>query len=177
MLEAVRDGLDAVVLNPTGVLGPWDYEPSHMGRVLISMCRGHMPALVDGGFNWVDVRDVCQGAVAAAQLGRKGERYILSGRHASFRALAQHVAEFTGATRFRLSVPVGVAWCCLPFATLGSKLTGRQPRLTAVALHSMRRHQNVSSDKAVRELEYRCRPTRDTVGDTVTWFRGQGWIG
>lgn len=65
--EAVQAGLDAVILNPTGILGPLDFKPSHLGEVVRAMARGGMRLLVDGGFDWVDVRDVAQAAVTAAE--------------------------------------------------------------------------------------------------------------
>ena len=77
---AVRDlikmGLPAVVIHPTGVIGPGDHRPSRMGQVLLDLSSKKLPALISGGFNWVDVRDVCAGALAAEEFGRIGESYI-----------------------------------------------------------------------------------------------------
>ena len=79
MHEAVAAGLDAVAVHPTGVIGPHDYRPSEMGTVIRNLCTGRMPALVTGGFNFVDVRDVVAGALGAEARGRTGESYLLGG--------------------------------------------------------------------------------------------------
>jgi dihydroflavonol-4-reductase len=72
VLEAVEKGLDAVIVNPTAILGPWDFKPSYMGKFLLALCHHEFKSLVKGGFDWVDVRDVVQGALTAEQRGRKG---------------------------------------------------------------------------------------------------------
>ncbi|MCU0370921.1 MAG: NAD-dependent epimerase/dehydratase family protein, partial [Bacteroidales bacterium] len=88
VLEASSKGLDAIVINPTAIVGPNDFKPSLVGTVLIKLYNNSLPALVPGGYNWVDVRDVVQGAMAAMDKGRKGERYILGGKWVSVRDLA-----------------------------------------------------------------------------------------
>src|SRR5205814_3329159 len=76
VLAGVARGLDAVIVNPMGVLGPHDYRPSRMGEILLDMYHRRLPMIVRGGFNWVDVRDVVAGALAAEERGRRGERYL-----------------------------------------------------------------------------------------------------
>ena len=72
VLRAVDRGLDAVIINPTAVLGPYDYKPSRMGDVLLDLYHNRYPALVDGGYNWVDARDVVACALAAEKIGKEG---------------------------------------------------------------------------------------------------------
>jgi hypothetical protein len=63
----LKDGLDAVTISPTAIIGPYDFKPSYAGKTLIGVYRGNIPALVGGGFDWVDVRDVPQSALAASE--------------------------------------------------------------------------------------------------------------
>ena len=65
--QGIEQGLDAIILNPTGVIGPHDYKLSYFGEVLLAMAQGKLPALVEGGFDWVDARDVVQGALRAEE--------------------------------------------------------------------------------------------------------------
>src|SRR5690606_27232462 len=95
--RVVERGLDAVVINPTAVVGPIDEQPSRVGRVLRALWRRRLPALVDGGFDWVDVADVVAGLRAAADRGRTGENYLLSGHRRSFRELAEIASACAGA--------------------------------------------------------------------------------
>lgn len=164
-------GLDVVTVNPTAVVGPYDHRPSRMGTVLLDLYHGRLPSLIDGGFDWVDVRDVVSGAMAAEARGRKGERYLLSGKWRSVRDLAGIVEEVTGRRAPRFVCPMWVARAAAPFAEAFAAVVGGEPRFTSAALHALRNHRNISSKKASDELGYAARPTRDTVADTFAWFR------
>ena len=115
---AVRDlikmGLPAVVIHPTGVIGPGDHRPSRMGQVLIDLSSKKLPALIPGGFNWVDVRDVCVGALGAEKFGRIGESYILSGQWHSTRQLATFGEEITGVPPPTFDLPMWLAQVTCP---------------------------------------------------------------
>lgn len=167
----IAQGLDAIILNPTGIIGPHDYRPSPMGRVLLDLYRRRLPGLVAGGFDWVDVRDVVAGALAAADRGRAGESYVLSGAYKSVRDLAGVVEEVTGVRAPRLVSPMWLAQAGAPFITWYARLTKGKPRVTGASLHALRNHAQVSHDKATRELDYRPRPLRDTLTATYDWFK------
>lgn len=170
----VARGLDAVVCNPTAILGPHDYGPSPMGRVLLDLYHRRLPALVDGGFDWVDVRDVVAGAMAAAERGRRGERYLLSGARKSVRELAALVEELTGARAPRFVSPMWLARVGAPFATVAARVAGKEPLFTSQSLHALRNHLDVRHDKAARELGYSSRPLRETLSDTFRWLDEAG---
>ncbi len=176
LLEAVQRGLDAVVVNPTGIIGPHDFEPSRMGRVLLDLAAGCMPAIVAGGFNWVDVRDVCTGALAAADRGRSGERYLLPGHWRSIRQTAEVVTEITGARMPRIVTPMWLGRLSVPFAALWGAVRKREPAFSKASLRALRHHQQVDGAKAGEELGYEPRPFRETVEDTLTWFQEAGQV-
>jgi len=171
VLEGVALGLDAVVVMPTAVIGPADPAPSRMGQVLLDLYHGRFPALVDGGFDWVDVRDVVAGALAAERRGARGARYILSGRWASLEGLAALVARVEGARPPRLVCPMWLARAGAPLALGWSRLSGTRPLFTPAALHALRNHRRVSHERAARELGWAPRPLEETVADTFEWFR------
>jgi dihydroflavonol-4-reductase len=174
---AVREGLDAVVVSPTAVLGPRDDRPSALGGVLLKVATRRLPALVDAGFDWVDVRDVVAGAVAALERGRRGERYLLSGRWAHFRDLARAVAVAAGVPAPRLTSPLWLAQLSAPFATGFARLTGTPAHLTRDSVETLRTsHRDIRHDKAARELGYAARPLSETAADTVAWFREAGFV-
>lgn len=176
VLEAVGRGLDAVIVNPTGVMGPHDYKLSALGRVVLDVSRRRMPVLVKGAFNWVDARDVCQGAMAAERIGRAGEKYLLAGHYLTVPDLARMIAEAAGVAPPPLTVPIWMARLGVPFAAMTSAITGAPPRFTKVSLDALENHQQISHAKATKELGYCPRPIRETVKDTVAWFREHGLI-
>jgi dihydroflavonol-4-reductase len=169
--KAVERGLDAVTVNPTAVLGPFDYRPSAMGTVLLDLYHRRLPGLIDGGFDWVDVRDVVSGAIAASEKGRSGERYLLSGARRSLRELGTVVEQVTGKKAPGFVSPMWLARASAPFATGWARLTGKRARLTAESLHALRNHQQVSHEKASRELGYQPRSLEETVTATFDWFK------
>jgi dihydroflavonol-4-reductase len=174
--KGLERGLDAVVVNPTAILGPYDFRPSKMGEVLLDLYHRRLPALVHGGFDWVDVRDVVAGAIAAADRGKTGERYLLSGERKSVRELAGLVEEITAIPRPRITSPMWLARAAAPFATALARATGKEPLFTRASLHALRHHQHVSHAKATRELDYHPRPLRNTLIDTFDWFRTAGML-
>jgi dihydroflavonol-4-reductase len=176
--DAVREGLDAVVVSPTAVLGPHDHRPSALGGVVLRIARGRLPALVDAGYDLVDARDVAAGALAALARGRRGERYLLAGRWAHLRELAEAVAAAAGVRPPRLAAPLWLAGLAVPVAAALGRATGEPPHLTRAALSTLRAsHRDVRHDKAARELGWAPRPLAETVADTVAWFREAGLLG
>ena len=176
VLEAVKGGLDAVSVIPTAILGPWDFKPSYMGKFLLALCHGDFKSLVRGGFDWVDVRDVVQGALAAEQRGRRGERYLLSGTWLSVKDLAALVEEITGIGAPWFTAPMWLAHAGLPFMGVLSRLKKTEPLYTKESLHALQNHRYISHQKATRELGYASRPLRETLKDALEWFQTHGYI-
>jgi dihydroflavonol-4-reductase len=177
VVGAAERGLDAVVLNPTAVLGPFDFQRSPMGEVLVALGRGKLPALVAGGAcDFVDVRDVVEGALAAEQGGRRGERYILSGTRLSLVELARNWAGITGRSAPRFAVPMGLARLAAPFAPAWSRWRRKRPLFTSESLRVLRTQPPASRRKAENELGYQPRPIDETLRDTCAWMKTQGWL-
>jgi len=172
----IARGLDAVICNPTAIVGPYDFRPSHVGELLLDLYHRRLPGLVKGGFDWVDVRDVVQGAIAAAERGRRGERYLLSGKRRSVPEFADAAAAATGKKRPWMVTPIWLAHAAAPFATGFAKLAGRRPLFTRASLVALSNHLEVRHDKARTELGYNARPFEETLKDTYAWFEKAGML-
>ena len=175
VLEAVRSkGLDAVVINPAAVVGPHDYKLSRMGEVLLDIYLRRLPALIDGGYNWVDVRDVVAGALAAESRGRTGECYLLTGHWVHICDVSRLISRLTGRKTPQAATPL---WLAMPVAYLSlawGRLQGKVPKFSPGAVRSIQMHRHISHAKASRELGYQPRPFEDTVRDTLEWFKEAG---
>jgi dihydroflavonol-4-reductase len=171
--KVVQRGLDAVVVNPTGVIGPCDFEPSRMGTFFAALAQGRLPALVAGGFDWVDVRDVAEALIAAEERGRTGETYLVPGHWHSLRGLARMVAEVTGVSPPMVAVPMGVARLWGPLGTVLARRWDSPLLAGSESLHALRFGGAVSGEKAARELGHRPRPAMESVRDLYAWF-GRG---
>ena len=177
VLDACQRGLDAVIVNPGSMIGPHDYEPSMIGAVLIDLYFGRIPVLLEMLSDYVDVRDVADGMIAAAEKGRVGERYFLTGDVIPVMQMVSLYAELTGAKVPARALPLWVGWVLLPFALAGSALTKNEPFITADMLRASVSNDEVSHDKAHRELGYTIRTLRESLADAVGWYRERGWLG
>jgi dihydroflavonol-4-reductase len=141
---------------------------------LLALCEKRLPALVAGGFDWVDVRDVVAGALEAEKHAHIGGRYLLPGHWASMRDLAAMVQEITWTRPPRLAFPQWMARLGVPFGTRFTKLDGEHPLYTPVSLRALRSNRVVSRARAARDLGYHPRPLQETLVDTLQWFAEEG---
>jgi dihydroflavonol-4-reductase len=170
--EAAANGLDTVILNPSSLVGPNDFKPSLVGQLLIRLYNNQLPALVPGGYNWVDVRDVCQAAVNAIEQGRAGEGYILSGRWASLEELSQMVGRLYNRRTPTFSLPFWIARMGVPFIGAWYSMHREHPLYTSASLDIVKTgSKNILNKKAVNELGFRPRPLEETVADTIEFFK------
>lgn len=176
VLNLVKEGLDVVVVNPGSCVGPWDFSLSHVGEVIRDLARGTMPGLVRGGYDFVDTRDVALGAVAAAEKGRTGEAYLLTGHHVSIVELADLVASVSGKPRPRFVCPMWLAYAAAPFSVGIARLTGHRPRFSIQSLRVLNGNTHSDHSKAAAELGYAPRPLPETLTDTVAWQKEAGWL-
>jgi len=174
--RAFDEGFNAIIINPTGVIGPFDYRPSHFGQALIQIASGRMPVLIEGGFDWVDARDVAEWAIKAEEVAAPGSSYLLSGHWLSIRDIASIAAGIMGNRVPALVCPMAMARACAPIITAASGLAGARPVFTTVSLDALAGNRNVSHAKATSELGYAPRPIRETIDDTIKWFKDNGYI-
>lgn len=174
--EHVDAGLDAVIVNPTGIMGPVDHGPSRLGQLLCDLANGKLPALLDGGFDFVDVRDVASAVLSAGERGRRGENYIIGNAWYSLRELASLVEACTGRRAPMFVSPVWMARLGVPFARALSRLQEREPAVTHESLEVLVSNRSISSRKARRELGHSPRPLRETVADSLRHLAAHGRI-
>jgi dihydroflavonol-4-reductase len=176
-LRAVIDrGLDAVICNPTAVIGAVDHAPySRINGMLLDSARGRVPALVTGGFDLVDVRDVAAGLIAAAEHGRTGENYLLTGQMLSMLEAFQMVAREAGRRGPAFAFPMSLVKAILPIAEPICRLF-RSDLMSKAALGSLEASPVVDGSKARTELGYSPRPVADTFGDFVAFMVAAGQL-
>jgi dihydroflavonol-4-reductase len=174
--KGIERGLDAVIINPTGVIGPYDFEPSYFGEALLAIACRKLPALVGGGFDWVDVRDVVAGAMRAEECAPNGAKYLLPGHWVSVSGLAALVEEITSVPVPRFVCPLWLAHVGTPFTVAFARLTGGRPFYTSDSLRALKSNRNISHERASRDLGYNPRPFRETIVDTLRWFQENGYL-
>jgi dihydroflavonol-4-reductase len=156
VLAAARDGLDAVVVNPTTPVGDGDRFPTPTGRMVEGAATGRYRGYLDTGVNVVDVRDVARGHLLAFEHGRRGERYLLGGVDLTLRELFGAIADLAGRPRPRVGVPYGVA-----------QAMARAGVANAEEVALARLPMYYSSEKARAELGYEPGPVEPALARAV----------
>lgn len=172
VLNAVKQGLDAVIVCPTGVIGPYDYFRSEMGSMILEYLKARIHYVFDGSYDFVDVRDVAQGMILACEKGRTGEVYLLSGEDISLVRLQELVHESSQVKKVgRVRIPNIFIKGFAGIAELFYKLTKLQPRYTRYSIETIMGNSKISSAKAQQELGYRPRSLSVTISDTISWWK------
>jgi len=176
LVEAMtrRDGLPAVIVNPSTPIGPRDVRPTPTGRIVVEAALGHMPGFVDTGLNLAHVDDIAAGHVAALLRGRIGERYILGGENVFLADMLADIARLVGRRPPRLKIPRAAAYPLAYGAELAARIRGVEPFVTLDGLRMARHHMFFDDAKARRELGYVSRPYREGLADAIAWFRAHG---
>ena len=174
VLAEVARGLDAVIVNPGCMLGPWDWKPSS-GKMLLAVTR-FAPIYPTGAVTFCDARDVAAGTIGAASKGRRGQRYVLGGHNLSYWEAWRQMAKLVG-KRAPLS-PMGPLFRAVaaPVLDVYSWLTGHEGDANSAILMMGRQQHCFSSRRAEAELGYRFRPFAETLADTWAWFREHGYV-
>jgi dihydroflavonol-4-reductase len=172
VLEANNENFETVILNPTSVVGPIDFKPSLMGRAIIQLYKGRIPALLRGGYNWIDVRDVVRSTLVAIEKSLPGEKFILGGEWHSMTELGEAVAKSGGKPCPRWLAPFWMAYLGAHLISMIPFVDREKQLFTSASLETLQYgHKNISSEKARKLLGHENRSFEITVADTVTWFR------
>jgi dihydroflavonol-4-reductase len=176
VLDLVRErSLDAVVVSPGTLVGPFDFEPSILGRALLDLYHRRIPLLMQVVSDYVDVRDVASGVLSAADKGRKGERYLLTGEVLELAEMVTIWGELTGVPMPKHVLPYWFGWAMLPFTLLAARLSGKPALFTANMLRSSVSNRVVSHEKAARELGFEPRSAREALAGALEFYRSAGW--
>jgi dihydroflavonol-4-reductase len=178
LVEAMihRDGLPAVIVNPSTPIGPRDVRPTPTGRIIVEAASGRMPAFVDTGLNLAHVDDVAAGHIAALERGRIGERYILGGDNVLLAGMLADIARLVGRRPPKLKLPRTMLYPIAYGAELLATLRGVEPFITLDGLRMARHHMFFDDSKARRELGYVSRPYVEGLADAIAWFRAHGHL-
>jgi len=168
--QAASEGLDAVILCPTGVTGPYDFRRSEVGELILSFMQKRITFLVEGAYDFVDVRDVATGQILARDYAKSGETYILGGERIELKLMHDLVKKVTGKDTKVLSFPLPVALIVAPIAELYYKVTKTRPRFTRYSIETVISNSEIYSDKAKAELGYKPRSLVNSIADTVRWW-------
>lgn len=173
VLDKSKEGLDAVVIHPSGIVGPNDYGKGHLTQLIIDYSKGTLTAYIDGGYDFVDVRDVADGIISSVTKGKKGECYILSNRYYKVKELLDIIGKELNKRNIKTKLPLWFAKFTAPIAELYYKLIKQPPLYTPYSLYTLNSNSIFSHEKADKELGYTTRPMEQSVRNTIKSLREQ----
>lgn len=174
VLAEVERGLDAVIVNPVFMLGPWDWKPSS-GRMLLAVAQQRPMFSPRGGNDFCDVRDVAAGIITAIARGRRGERYILGGEPMSYFEAWTMFAQIVGVRGPVRAVRPVVLHTLGRIGDLVGKVRGRELDINSAATLMATWPHHYTYAKAQAELGYAPRPARQAAADAWQWFVDYGY--
>ena len=145
-------------------------ETAHMTQMIADYMNNRLTAIVRGGYDFVDVRDVAAGILSAAEHGQSGESYILSNRYYEIHEIMDKLHEITGHRKIRTVMPLWFVRLTAPLSEIYYKIRKKPPLYTSYSIYTLFSNSHFSHEKADRELFYRTRSLRETLSDTVRWM-------
>ncbi len=168
----MKQGLDAVIIQPSGLIGPNDYDHTNMSEFFCEAASGKLPACVKAGYSFVDVRDAAQMIVAACTRGVSGQSYLAAGPTVSMMKLAVMAARISHTRPVALELPLDVVLAVTPVTALCYRLSGKKSLFTAFAVQTLESDSNFDVSKSVEDLGFSCRPLKETVTDIIRFQQG-----
>ena len=177
VLQFCEKGLDASIIHPTSIVGPNDFKPGLPMQEMVNLANGKRKLLPNWGYNFVDVRDLCLTAIAAVELGRTGQNYIVGGEYHMYSYIAELMEQQLGRTVLLSTIPDFVSYLGLPYEYIKSLITGKPRVLTIDTLHTGKSgNKVVPSTLAREELGHNPRPLKESIYDMVAFFQKRGLI-
>ncbi|MEO0307612.1 MAG: NAD-dependent epimerase/dehydratase family protein [Gloeomargarita sp. GMQP_bins_120] len=174
--QAVAQGQDVVIVNPTTPIGPWDSKPTPTGEIILRFLRRQMPAYVNTGLNFIPVQDVAWGHLLAWQRGQTGRRYILGHTNLSLRAFFQRLARVTGLPAPRFSIPLAIPLAAAWLDEMVLSRLGKTPSLAFDSVRMAGQTMYYDSRRAIQELGLPQSDLDQALREAVNWFRQHGKV-
>jgi dihydroflavonol-4-reductase len=171
VLAESKMGLPAVIVCPTGVIGPFDYKESELGILIRDWMAHRVNFIIEGKYDFVDVRDVVQGMISARDKGVVGQIYILSGELIRVIDIWRMVKELVDFKSSFIQIPTKLAMITAKISQVYYNLAHSKPRFTTYSIETLHSNSVINNVKARSVLGYSPRSLRETIGDTVRWWR------
>ena len=171
VLQTAKEGLNASVVFPSGIIGPGDLGKGSITNMLLSFLAGKLPLAVKGGYDFVDVRDVAAGVIACAEHGLPGHGYILSGHYATIRDILELVKKTVNLRRNVSYLPISFAKLVAPLYEKISLCREGALYFTPYSIAVLDSNGAFSRNAAATALGYSPRPLSNTIRDTVLWLK------
>ena len=168
VLDAVKNrNLRACIFHPAGIIGPGDYSNTHTTQLVRRLLKNKLVFIVNGGYNFVDVRDVANAIINASDMGEIGETYILSGEYISIKDYAKLVEKILGKKKYIVNIPIWLVKLVAPIMEKYYDLVKKVPLFTKYSIYTLQTNSNFSNDKAYKKLNFVNRKIENSIKDSI----------
>ena len=169
VLDYAKAGLNVSIVHPSGIIGPGDTRSrNHMIRTIQAISDGKISVGLQGGYDFVDSRDVADGIIGCEEKGRPGECYILNGHYIGVLELVNSIRKIRGKKTTRIEAPHALAKLIAPVAEYFSRTFSKDaPLLTPYSVYTLHTNGRFSHEKATREFDYHPRPMEESIRDSL----------
>ncbi|MCF6360172.1 MAG: NAD-dependent epimerase/dehydratase family protein [Cyclobacteriaceae bacterium] len=173
--SVAKDELDAVILNPTFMLGSYDTKPSS-GALLLALYNKEVPGYTNGGKNFVHVKDVAVAACNALIMGAKGECYLMANENLSYKEFNKLVADELLIKPPSLKIPNVFILIYGFISQLFAQLTKTEPKVSLAVARLSLITNYFTAAKAIKELNMPQTPIKIAVNEAFEWFKENGYL-
>lgn len=175
VIDAMKK-IDAIIIHPSGIFGPYDYAKGHLSQLLIDYCNNKLTAAVDGGYDFVDARDVAKAVITATTTKHVNECFIISNKYYKIKEILDIASNITKHKKIKIFLPIWFAKLTAPLSELYYKILKQPPLYTTYSLYTLSSNSNFSHDKATKLLNYKPREMKETIKDTIEFLKKENRI-
>ncbi len=168
--RGMEEGLDVVMVNPSVIIGPGDWNKS--SAKLIQTVANGLTYYTTGSNAFVDVRDVSKILIDLVNTGVSGERFLVVSENAPYRTVINQIASSLGVKPPHQKVSPWLTELVWRLEWMRSKLTGKKPFITKETAASARQDVTYSNQK-ITDLGYSFIPVSQSVADTAACYLSQ----
>lgn len=173
VIDSADENFKVCAVHPSACIGPYDNNrTSSMVTVINLFSKGFFSLTFDfGGYNFVDVRDVAKGMVAAAEKGRNGECYFLCGKAYTLDEFMGALARVCGKKHPKVVIKKKYVDTIIPVFEKIFNAANLPPVVNEYAIRKICENCNFSYEKAETELGYSPMSLEDSLRDTIKWLK------
>lgn len=168
--DLIEKGLDARIVFPSAIIGPYDYKVGEITGALYMLYQGKIPFYIKGGYSFVDVRDVARCIYEITFNGQKGDKCIVSNRYISIKELMELSDKVNNKKHFRLYCPIPLVYIGIPFLSLHAKINKRKPIFTKTMLETVLSNGDFDNSKMKEKYNIEPIDLAQSIKDTIDFI-------
>jgi dihydroflavonol-4-reductase len=172
--ETKAGSLNAVIVNPTFMIGAFDAKPSS-GRIFLQFLKPKIVVYPVGGKNFIDVKCAATAICNAIEMGQSGSKYVLAGDNLSFKEFLYLLDKIEHKQFIKIMIP---SFVLTAIGLIGSfiRLFGFKFELNYYNARILSTAENISGAVAEEVLQMPKTDLSKAISDAVIWFKANGYI-